>query len=555
MNFVKIECINKNATKEYPIGTDMMTIAVDQNVQLNGGILGVYVNNKIQELNFTPIRSSKIRFFGLESPDGCDVYSRGLFFTFYAAVHDLFPDYKVVLEYPTSSGMFCTATKGKQHLDEAEVKTVEKRMRQMIEADIPINRIDMPTDEAIKMFEQQGLYSKRKLLHSRGTFYTSVYSLGSTIDYFYGFLPPSTGCLKVFEISTYKKGIVISVPDENENFLKPKKFMREEKILSNLDEYNRWQTSFRLDNVGELNASTINGNISEVIKVTEANQEVKIHLAAAEIKKASKKVKVILLAGPSSSGKTTSAQRLIIHLQVLGIRCHKLSLDDYFFERDKTPKDENGDYDFETIKAVDVDFFNEQLNDLMSGKEVSLPHFDFITGKRTFNGQTLKLQKNDMVVVEGIHGLNPDLTPGINPENLYKIFVSALTTISLDDHNIIPSSDNRLIRRIVRDKQFRGYSAEETILRWPKVREGEKKYIEPFQENADFMFNSSLFYELGVLKSYVLPLLANVPETSTAFSEAYRLSKFMSYFEAVSVEEIPPTSLMREFLGGSSFKY
>ena len=555
MKLVTITCENNNVVKDYPAGTDLMAIAFDQNIQLKGGVLGVYVNNKIQELSFTIIRAAYVRFFGLESIDGQAVYNRTLFFVMYAAIEGLFPKYKVTLEYPASSGFYCTAKNGRVILTPEEILQIKNRMIQMVKGDIPIGRIDMPTEEAINLFEKHGLFTKTKLLRSRETFYTSVYSLGNSIDYFYGFLAPSTGCLNVFDLFPYGRGMILSVPDEKTDFTTPKVFARQDKIMSNYAAFNRWQESFLVDNVGELNEAIDNGRISDIIKVTEANQEVRIHDAANKIKKLSNKVKIILLAGPSSSGKTTSAQRLSIHMQVLGVQCYKLSLDDYFLDRELTPRDKNGDYDFETIKAIDVKFFNQQLNELMSGKEIQLPRFNFKTGKREFNGKTLKLKKNDMIVIEGIHGLNPELTPEIDPENMYKIFVSALTTISIDGHNIIPSEDNRLIRRIVRDYQFRGYSALDTISRWPKVRAGEIKYIEPFQENANYMFNSALLYELSVLKNYVVPLLLKVPETSHAYSEAHRLYKFMSYFESVGVEEVPPTSLMREFLGGSSFKY
>ncbi len=554
MRFIQITSENNNVVKDYPVGIDYMSIAYDQNIKLKGGILGVYATNKIQELNFTPIRPATVRFFGLDSADGQSVYARTLFFVLYAAIHDLFRDYNVTLEFPVSSGYFCTAKKGKKQLNPDEIQQVKDRMIEIIKADIPITRIDMLTEEAIKLFEDHGLSAKTKLLRTRGSMYTSVYSLGSAVDYFYGYLAPSTGCLSVFDLFPYKYGMVLSVPDEDNDFKTPKVFVEEEMIFNNYAEFNRWQEAFQLDTVGELNEAILDGRVSDIIKVVETSQEVRIHQAAHQIAQMKKKVKIILLAGPSSSGKTTSAQRLAIHLEVLGIKCYKLSLDDYFVDREHTPRDKDGNYDFETIDAIDIKFFNEQLNDLLGGKEIELPRFDFHTGKRVFRGEKLKLNENDMVVIEGLHGLNPNLVPNVDPKCVYKIFVSTLTTISIDGHNIIPPTDNRLIRRIVRDQRFRGYSAEETINRWPSIREGEKKYIEPYQSNADFTFNSAMLYELSVLKTYVRPLLEQVPQTSRAYSEAHRLSKFMSYFEPVSVDEIPPTSLMREFLGGSSFK-
>lgn len=555
MKMISITCENNNVVKDYPIGTTLATIACDLNIKLATSIIGVYVNNTIRELCFTPITASNVRFFGMEVEDGREMYNRTLFFVMFAAINELFPKYKVTLGYPVSSGFYCTACSKDESINSSQLEMVTKRMKEIIAADVPINRIELPNVKAIELFEKQSLNDKTNLLITRGSFFTSVYSIGQTVDYFYGYLAPSAGCLDVFGLSIYNNGFILSVPDEDNDFKTVKKFQNEKEIIANYAAHNRWQKSFQLDTIGDLNTAIESGRISDIIKVAETNQEVRMHVAAQRIVDSIDKVKIVLLAGPSSSGKTTSAQRLAIHLQILGVKCYKLSLDDYFVDRDKTPLDENGDYDFETIKAVDIDFFNQQLNDLLSGKEIELPRFDFLTGKRMFEGQKLKLGDGDIVVVEGIHGLNPELIKDIPDEYIYKMFVSALTTISIDGHNIIPSTDNRLIRRIVRDQQFRGYTAEETINRWQKIRAGEKKYIEPYQKNADFVFNSALLYELGVLKTYVIPMLERVKETSRAYSEANRLIKFLSYFESVGVDEIPPTSLVREFLGGSSFKY
>lgn len=555
MKMVTVTCENNNVVKEYPIGTTLAAIACDLNIKLKSRVIGVYVNNAIKELSFTPIAASNVRFFGMETEDGREMYNRTLFFVMFAAINELFPEYKVTLEYPVSSGFYCTAKKGNEVFSSSQLEVVISRMKEIIAADVPINRIELPNEKAIELFEEQSLTDKTNLLRTRGSFFTSVYYIGQTIDYFYGYLAPTAGCLDVFDLSIYGDGFILSVPDEDNDCKTVKKFQNEKEIISNYAAHNRWQEAFHLDTIGDLNEAIESGRISEIIKVAETNQEVRMHVVAQNIVDRAEKVRVILLAGPSSSGKTTSAQRLAIHLQILGVRCYKLSLDDYFVDREKTPLDENGDYDFETIKAVDVDFFNQQINDLLEGKEIEMPRFDFYTGKRSFKGEKLQLKDNDIVVVEGIHGLNPELIKNIPQESIYKIFVSALTTISIDGHNIIPSTDNRLIRRIVRDQQFRGYRAEDTINRWQKIRAGEKKYIEPYQIHADFVFNSALLYELGVLKTYAIPMLERVKETSRAYSEAHRLIKFLSYFENVGVDEIPPTSLVREFLGGSSFKY
>lgn len=556
MKTIKIFCENTKEEREYPVGTDLHYIAGDLKININNGILGAYVNNKPREMDFCLISPANIKFFGLDCSDGQRVYNRTLMFVLYKAIYDLFGNkYKLTLCNSVASGYYCIIRKGHNTLSLDSIDKIESRMHEIVEENLPIIRKEIPTDDAIELFEKQGLYAKTKLLRSRGLMYTSVYYLGDIVDYFYGYLAPSTGFIKVFDIFPYNNGVIISVPDPKTDFKTVKPFVNQDKMMSNFAAYNRWQETFDFDNIGDLNDAIANGQIGNIIKIAEANQEVRIHYAADQIRKQSKKIKIILLAGPSSSGKTTSAQRLAIHLQVLGIRCVKLSLDDYFVDREVTPRDENGDYDFEALEAIDIKFFNKQLLELLDGKEIQIPKFDFKTGKRFFDGEKLSIDNNEMVVIEGIHGLNPQLTPYIDPKYIYKIYVSALTTISIDGHNIIPTTDNRLIRRIVRDSRFRGYSAADTISRWPKVRAGEDKHIFPYQENADFMFNSALLYELSVLKSYIIPLLEKVSQRDASYSEAQRLLKFISYFESVGTDEIPPTSLMREFLGGSSFKY
>lgn len=556
MKHITIKCENNDVCKDYIVGTELSYIANDLGIHIKGGIFGAYVNNKQQEMNFSLTRPMNIRFFGLETVNGQRIYNRTLFFVLYKAVYDLFgSSYKVSQENSVYSGYYYTIRKGKNTLKPNEIAAVKNRMKEIILANHPIIRKELPTEQAIKIFERQGMYAKTNLLKSRGHLYTSVYYIDNVADYYFGFLAPSTGYLNLFDLTPYKKGVILSIPDPATNFTTVKQFVNQDKMLGNFAAANRWQEGLKIENIGDLNETVANGEISDVIKISEANQEVRIHDAAQKIKKLSKKVRIVLIAGPSSSGKTTSAQRLGVHLQVLGIKSVKLSLDDYFVDRELTPRDKHGDYDFEALEALDVKFFNEQLLDLLDGKEVEIPKFDFISGKRFFDGSKLKIGKRDMIIIEGIHGLNPQLTPYIDNKYIFKMYVSALTTISIDGHNSIPTTDNRLIRRIVRDNLFRGYSATDTIKRWEKVRAGEDKYIFPFQENADYLFNSALIYELGVLKPFITPVLEKVYENTPEYSEAQRLLKFINYFESIDSKEIPPTSLMKEFLGGSSFKY
>ena len=555
MKHIPIKCENNDISKDYIIGTELRYIAEDLGIHIKGGIFGAYVNNKQQEMNHSITKAANIRFFGMETMDGQRIYNRTLFFVLYKAVYDLFGKYKLTLANSVHSGYYCTIRKGRNYLTHQDIASIKNRMKEIIIENHPIIRKELPTEQAIKLFEQQGMHAKTNLLKSRGKLYTSVYSLNNVVDYYFGYLAPSTGYLNLFDLTPYKNGVILSIPDSTTNYTTVKPIVNQDKMLSNFAAFNRWQESMKIDNIGDLNERVNAGEISDVIKIAEANQEVRIHDAAQKIEKASKRLRIILIAGPSSSGKTTSAQRLGIHLQLLGIKSIKISLDDYFVDRELTPRDKHGDYDFEALEALDIKFFNEQLLDLLDGKEVEMPRFDFLTGKRVFDGNKLKIGKRDMVIIEGIHGLNPGLTPYIDDKHIFKMYVSALTTISIDGHNIIPTTDNRLIRRIVRDNLFRGYSTTETIKRWKKVREGEDKYIFPYQENADFMFNSALIYELGVFKPYIMPVLENVYENTPEYSEAQRLLKFISYFESIDSKEIPPTSLMKEFLGGSSFKY
>lgn len=430
-------------------------------------------------------------------------------------------------------------------------------LKEIVEANIPFHRFECHTTKVVELFCRKGMMDKVKLLETSGELYSYYYTLENTIDYYYGSLLPSTGYIRKFDIVKYYDGLLLRVPNrQNPEVLE--EVVKQEKMLEVFKEHRRWNQILGVGTVGDFNVACNEGYATDLINVSEALQEKKISNIADEIYhrgKNGQRVKLVLISGPSSSGKTTFSKRLSIQLMANGLKPYPISLDNYFVDREKTPKDEKGDYDYESLYALDLEFFNKQLQDLLHGKEVELPRFNFTTGRKEFKGDKLKIDDNMILILEGIHALNPELTPHIPTENKYKIYVSALTTILLDNHNYIPTTDNRLLRRIIRDHKYRGYSAEETIRRWPSVRAGEEKWIFPYQENADAMFNSALLFELAIMKDYAIPILRNVPNNKPEYSEAYRLRKFLEYFASVQDKELPPTSLLREFLGGSSFRY
>ena len=439
-------------------------------------------------------------------------------------------------------------------MTENVVNRLRKRMKELIVEDLPFIREKVFTEKAIDEFNKAGLYEKALLFKTRKRIYTSIYKLNNDINYFFGYLVPSTGYLKLFDIVKYHEGILIRLPSKsNPDCLELVK--KQHMLFTIFREHKTWIKILEVPYVGNLNDYILKNKITEFIQISEALHEKKIASIADSIYKERQDAKLILISGPSSSGKTTFSKRLSIQLRVLGIKTFQVSLDDFFLNREQTPKDENGEYDFETIDAIDIELFNRCLVDLMDGKPVHMPKFDFPKGEKVFSKEETYLDKNSIIIVEGIHGLNPNLTPQIKEKNKFKVFVSALTQISIDAQNPIPTTDNRLIRRIVRDYQFRGYSALDTIKRWPSVKKGEEKYIFPYQENADVMFNSALLYELAVLKSLAEPILYEVPENLEENAEAVRLLKFLSYFLPGKNIDIPPTSILREFLGGSSFRY
>ncbi len=550
---VRILCQDTGQAIYYPFGTPLYEIIENQGIKREFPILGAYVNNKLRELSYRIFKPKIIRFTDITSSDGRRMYYRSLSFVLFKAVKDIYPKAVLNIDHSVSGGIYCEVENGHQ-LDAEAIAAIRQRMAEIIEKDLPFERSELPTKDAIELFVENGLYDKSRLLAGRRDLFTSVYRLDNRINYFYGHLVPSTGYLKVFGLDAYYDGLILRMPDPNNpEQLSPMK--KQPKLFHIFREHKEWARLIDGSHVGQLNEQLKLSKASEFIKMAEALHEKKVVRIAEEIEACSQDVKLVLISGPSSSGKTTFSKRLAIQLKVAGLKPHAISLDDYFVNREDNPKDENGEYDFETIKAIDIELFNSNILDLMAGKEVQLPKFDFTEGKRVYNDNTLKIGKNDILIVEGIHGLNPELTAHIEYRHKFSIFISALTQISIDHQNYIPTTDNRLLRRLIRDARYRGYSALETLRRWPSVRRGEEKYIFPYQENADVMFNSALLYELGVIKNLAVPLLKSIPPDELEYSEATRLLKFLSYFKEIPDQEIPPTSLLREFLWGSSFTY
>lgn len=551
---IEILCENaKYRTIEVVEGTNLLELyhKVEPNIEFFP--IGAYVNNKVRELSYTIFKPKVVRFFDFTDPNGYQMYVRSLSFLLYKALKDLYPQVILIIKHSISNGRYCEIQNLQTELTDEIVRQIAEYMKKLVEKDIRFERTEVLTKDAIKMYDLHSLYDKKRLFQSRKNMYTSVYRLEDTIDYFYGYLVPSTGYLQKFHLQKYYNGLLLQPPlRTNPNHLPEVKYY--DKLFHVFQEHKKWVEILNVAYVGDLNEHVENKTVGTFIKVSEALHEKKIALIADEINK-NKDVKMILISGPSSSGKTTFAKRLSIHLQVLGYKSISISMDDYFVDRQYTPRDENGNYDFEHPEAIDIDLFNRQMLDLLQGKTVSIPSFDFAKGKKTFKGRKLKLKPENLLIIEGIHALNPIMSKIVPEERKYKIFVSTLTQISIDSHNPIPTTDNRLIRRIVRDYRYRGYSALETLKRWTSVRRGEDLHIFPFQEEAHIMFNSALLCELGVLKQYAEPILQEVPETEPEYAEAVRLLKFLSYFKRIPEREIPPTSILREFFGGSSFVY
>ena len=553
---LQIYCKNKNLTKEFPEGSSLLDIYEGFNLEMPYGPVSAKVNNKVESLDFRVYYNKDVEFLDITTTSGMRTYVRSLCFILVRAVEELYPDGTVSLEYPVSKGYFCNLHIGRPvELD--DVQRIKQKMHEIIEANLPFLRTEAHTDDVINLFLQRGMMDKVKLLKTSGQLYTCYYRLGDTVDYYYGSLVPSTGYIHLFDIAKYYDGLLLRIPSR-ENPGKLEEVIKQEKMLEVFQEYHRWNRIMGISTVGDFNVACNEGHATDLINLSEALQEKKISRIADEITNRNQngeRVKLVLISGPSSSGKTTFSKRLSIQLMANGLKPYPISLDDYFVDREKTPLNANGKHDFESLYALDLPFFESQLSDLLAGKEVELPRFNFTTGKREMTGNKLRIDDHMILILEGIHALNPALTPNIPAANKFKIYVSALTTIQLDYHNYIPTTDNRLLRRIIRDYKYRNYSAEETIARWGSVRAGEDKWIFPYQEYADAMFNSALLFELAVLKDYVEPILRKVPNNSPEYSEAHRLLRFLSYFVSVRDKELPPTSLLREFLGGSSFRY
>ena len=557
---IQIRCKNNKKTQKIAIGSSLSDVFRELNADgsltdqqnMPCGPVTAKVNNKVEGMGFRLYHPKDIEFLGMDSPAGSRAYTRTLFFVLCKAVRDLYPDGAVVIDIPVSNGYYCNLKIGRPVVQQ-DVDNLRQRMQQIIDAAMPIRRHEAPTDEAIKLFSALGTHSKVKLLETLGSLYTTYYDLDGFVDYFYGALLTNTSQLYLYGLEKYYDGLLLRIPSVKDPHTLGE-MTRQDKMFEIFKEHHRWQNILGFGTVGEFNAAVQAGHVNDIINVSEALQEKRIGQIADEIA-ARQGVKMVLIAGPSSSGKTTTCKRLSIQLLTNGIKPVQISLDDYFVDREFTPKDEKGDYDYESIYSLNLELLNNQLAALFRGEEVELPHYNFHTGRSERSGKRLKLEKHQVLVVEGIHALNPLRTAQIPDDQKYRVYASALTTILLDTHNYIPTTDNRLLRRIIRDVKYRGCSAAETIRRWPSVRAGESKGIFPFQENADAMFNTAMIYELAVIRTQAEPALEQVHENCPEYAEAYRLRKFLKYFEPVSFTNLPPTSLLREFLGGSSFEY
>ena len=549
---IQIRCKNNKKIVNVNIGSTLSDVYKENNLNMPYGPVCAKVNNKVEGLHYRLYHKKDVEFLDMTSGSGSRNYTRSVFFVLCKAVKDIWPESHVVIDIPVSNGYYCDLRIGRP-VTEEDVAKVKARMDEIIAAAMPIRRHESVTEKAIKLFSDLGDTAKVKLLQTTGRLYTTYYDIDGYYDFYYGSLLTNTKQIYLYGLDKYYDGMLLRIPTTADPSKLPE-MIRQDKLFEIFKEHHHWQDVMEIRTVGDFNNAVATDHSIDLINISEALQEKKIAHIADEIAQR-KGVKLILLAGPSSSGKTTTCKRLSIQLIANGLRPLQISLDDYFVDREQSPRDENGDYDFESIHALNLKLINEQFNALFHGEEVELPRYDFPTGKSVKSGNKLKMEDNNVLVVEGIHALNPELTAQIPEELKYRVYVSALTTILLDDHNYIPTTDNRLLRRIIRDYKYRGVDARETIRRWPSVRAGENKWIFPFQENADVMFNSAMLFELAVIKQQAEPLLEQVPENCPEYSEAYRLLKFLKYIKPIPNTDIPPTSLLREFLGGSSFKY
>ena len=554
-NRVRIFCKNTNTYQDFDAGITLLEAYKQMNVSLPHPLAGVKVNNVSRGLNYPCFKSKDVEFLDMADPSAMRSYVRSLCFVLSKAVADLFPDNTIFIEHPVSKGYYCELSGGRV-LTDTEVDRLRNRMKEIIAEDIPFETKEAQTDEVVDLLRSHKMEDKALLLETSGKVYATYNILGGHIDYYYGALLPSSGWIYLFGIEKYNGGLLLRIPNMGRpDELQP--LVKQDKMMLAFHNTLKYLKTMGLENVGDLNRANKRGEIPTIVKVSEALQEREIVIMANEIAKRFETggARVVLISGPSSSGKTTFCKRLQIQLLANALHPISISLDDYYVNRVDTPLTETGEYDFESLYAIDLDMFRSDLDRLLKGAEIKLPTYDFTIGERVYRGNSIKMEENSVLIMEGIHALNPLLIPEIDPGLKYKIYASALTTISLDDHNWIPTTDNRLIRRIVRDRQFRNYTAQETISRWASVRKGEEEWIFPFQEEADAMFNSAMLYELAALKILAEPILSEVSPNEPEYSEAYRLLKFLSYFNPIDLDELSNTSLLREFIGGSSFRY
>ena len=552
MEQILIRCRNNGQVVSVPMGATLEEVYKQAGLHMDYGPISAHVNNKVEGMHYRAYSGKDVEFLDMTAPSGLRAYTRTLFFVLCKAVHDLYSDARVTIDIPVSNGYYVDL-----NLDHAvtldDVGRIRRRMQEMIDAALPIHRHETTTEQAIELFAERQSFSKVKLLKSIGRIYTTYYELDGYPDYFYGSMLTNTSQLYLFGLEKYYDGMLLRIPSA-QHPSELGEMVPQDKMFGIFKEHHRWQNILGLRTIGDLNEGIEKGFSAMLIQLSEALQEKKIARIADEIAQR-RGIKLVLIAGPSSSGKTTTCKRLSVQLAVNGLKPVSISLDDYFVNREDTPRDEKGDFDFEHLHALNLPLLNEQLAALFRGEEVELPRYDFPTGRSIRSGRKLQLGPNDILVVEGIHALNPELTSHIPNEQIFRVYASALTTLLLDDHNYIPTTDNRLLRRIIRDHKYRGVAAQETIRRWPSVRAGENKWIFPYQENADAMFNTAMLFELAVIKRQAEPLLEQVPENVPEHAETYRLLKFLHYIKPIPETQIPPTSLLREFLGGSSFVY
>lgn len=552
---MKIYCVNMKEYVDFSGGETLLDVYERISHRIPFRPICARVNFKAEDLRFPLFAPKQVEYLPATSESGRRTYVRSLCMVLYKAVADCFPGTRLHIEHSVSKGYYCRLSGGVE-ADAETAATLKRRMREIVDADIPFERKERLTEDVIRIFERQGLDDKVKLLHSLQELYTVYYRLGDLCDSYYGQLAPSTGLLGVFDLVPHMQGLLLTgfSPDNTDE---PQQPVTQEKMFKAFTDYMAFNAVVGVSNVGELNQAVAEGKSADLINVSEALHNNRIAAMADEIASRYHKggARIVLVAGPSSSGKTTFTKRLAIQLMTNLLEPKMISLDDYFVDRHHTPRDEQGEYDYESLYALDLEQFNSDLNRLLAGEEVELPYYNFATGEREYRGNRIRLTEKSILLIEGIHGLNPELTADIDPRMKFCVYVSALTTISIDDHNWIPTTDNRLLRRIIRDHKYRGASAVDTIRRWPSVRRGEEKWIFPYQENADATFNSALLFELGVMKDRAEATLREVPRNVPEYGEASRLSKFLSYFKSIGLEYVPSTSLIREFMGGSSFTY